>query len=601
MKRIVVIGGGHAGVEAAVAASSLGASVTLITPVVSRIALMSCNPSLGGIAKGTLVREIDSMGGVTAISADRTALQFRMLNMKKGPAVWGPRVQTDVQEYCREQRNQLTSAGVSVVEDTVISLTGPTDRIAGVRLKGGREIQADGFVLATGTFLGGILHRGQESWPGGRRGDISADALEKDIRRRMFHVKRFKTGTSPRIVRRSVDTSMLEEQKSSEMLFSFSLRSGIPVENTEKCWITRTTARTEGIVKDSLIHSPLYSGRITGKGPRYCPSFEDKVTKFPERTGHPLHLEPMGRGSRIMYLNGLSTSLPEEIQDKVVRSLPGFQGAEIAAYGYSVEYTCFDSTEYTGTLRLRKTENVYVAGQILGTSGYEEAAATGLLAGANAARRAMCLSEAEPDRMGSYLGVMVNDLVTTGAEEPYRLFSSRSENRLHLRLDNADRRLWKLGEALGTLKDHDRKFFSEREQDCEGMKTNMRNTRHGGSSVAEMARRPGTDAETLAPILGISSARERALLQSAIMDMKYEGYITRAERRQHALSRYHDVSLESVSDYFRVSSLSIEAAQALNRIRPATMGEAGGISAVRRADMEALMLHLMKRDVPRGT
>lgn len=587
--------------EAAVAAASIGAGVTLITPVASRIALMSCNPSLGGIAKGTLVREIDAMGGVTAISADRTALQFRMLNMKKGPAVWGPRVQTDVQEYCREQRDQLLSAGVSVVEDTVISLTGPTDRIAGVRLKSGREIQADGFVLATGTFLGGILHRGEDSWPGGRRGDISADALEKDIRGRMFHVKRFKTGTSPRIVRRSVDTSSLEEQKPSEMLFSFSLRSGIPVENKEKCWVTRTTARTEGIVKDSLRHSPLYSGRITGKGPRYCPSFEDKVTKFPERTGHPLHLEPMGRSSRIMYLNGLSTSLPQEIQDRVVRSLPGFRNAEIAAYGYSVEYTCFDTSEFTAALRLRKTENVYVAGQILGTSGYEEAAATGLLAGANAARRAMGLPETEPDRMESYLGVMVDDLVSTGAEEPYRLFSSRSENRLHLRLDNADRRSWRLGEALGTLKEPDRRFFSERERECEELKATMEKTRHGESSVAELSRRPGTDAENLAPILGISSDRGVALLRSAILDMKYQGYIARAERRQHALSRYNDVSLETISDYSRVSSLSTEAVEALNGKRPATMGEAGGIPAVRRSDMEALMLHLMKRDVPRGT
>lgn len=508
--------------EAAVAAASIGASVTLITPVASRIALMSCNPSLGGIAKGTLVREIDAMGGVTAISADRTTLQFRMLNMKKGPAVWGPRVQTDVQEYSREQRKQLLSAGVSVVEDTALSLTGPTERITGVRLKSGREILAEGFVLATGTFLGGILHRGEESWPGGRRGDISADALEKDIRRRMFHVKRFKTGTSPRIVRRSVDTSILEEQKPSEMRFSFSLRSGVPVENTEKCWVTRTTPVTEGIVKESLRHSPLYSGRITGKGPRYCPSFEDKVTKFPERTGHPLHLEPLGRSSRIMYLNGLSTSLPQEIQDRVVRSLPGFRNAEIAAYGYSVEYTCFDTSEFTGTLRLKKTENVYVAGQILGTSGYEEAAATGLLAGANAARRAMGLSEAQPDRMESYLGVMVDDLVSTGVEEPYRLFSSRSENRLHLRLDNADRRIWRLGEALGTLSGADRRFFSGRERECEQLKVTMEKTRHGESSAAELSRRPGTGAENLAPILGISSDRDMALLRSAILDMKYK-------------------------------------------------------------------------------
>ena len=329
--RIVVIGGGHAGVEAAVAAASRGAETVLITPDPGKIALMSCNPSIGGIAKGTLVKETDGLGGVIALSTDRAAIQFRMLNMKKGQAVWGPRVQADLGIYCLQQRRRLEEAGVIIHTGVVSSLVGPSEKIQGVLLQSGETVRADGLVIATGTFLRGILHRGSKSWPGGRRGDISANRLEKDLRERMFHVKRFKTGTSPRVLRKSVDTSVLEEQSTHEMGFRFSMLSEEPVKNREKCWVTRTTGETEEIVRQSLRHSPLYSGRITGKGPRYCPSFEDKVTKFPDRTGHPIHLEPMGIGSRIMYLNGLSTSLPEEIQERTVRSIRGFENAVIAA------------------------------------------------------------------------------------------------------------------------------------------------------------------------------------------------------------------------------------------------------------------------------
>lgn len=599
--RILVIGGGHAGVEAAVAAAANGAKVVLLTPSIRKIALMSCNPSLGGIAKGTLVREIDGLGGVAGFSADRTAIQFRMLNMKKGPAVWGPRVQTDVQRYCLEQLLRLREAGVEIVEGVAEAFQGPTELLSGVLLQDGSILKADGFVLAVGTFLRGMLHRGMRSWPGGRRGDISSESLEDDLRKRMFHVKRFKTGTSPRIVRSSINTSVLQEQSTNDMGFSFSWRSLEPVSNTEKCWVSRTTGKTESIVRESLEQSPLYSGRITGKGPRYCPSFEDKVTKFPERTGHPIHLEPMGSRSRIMYLNGLSTSLPEEIQERMVRSLPGFENAVIAAYGYSVEYTCFETGQFNRALRLVNSKNLYAAGQILGTSGYEEAAAAGLLAGANAARSAQGLDEAVPDRMESYLGVMVDDLVSTGAEEPYRLFSSRSENRLYLRQDNADRRMRKLGRSLGTLSNAREEHMESKILEYGNTLELLRKTRIKGETVESLCRRPEVTPEDVAKMLNTNPAISLETIRTAVLDAKYSGYIQRAGRKHRARERYMEVSLASIDDFMEVISLSIEAAEAMNSRRPESIGQAEKMSGVRQADIEALVLHLMRGDVSRGT
>ena len=598
---VVVVGGGHAGVEAAVAASSRGADTILITPDPGKIALMSCNPSIGGIAKGTLVKETDGLGGVIAVSTDRAAIQFRMLNMKKGQAVWGPRVQADVDIYCLEQRTRLLEAGVAILPGVVSSLVGPNEKIEGVLLQSGETVKGDSFVLAAGTFLRGILHRGSKSWPGGRRGDISADRLENDLRQRMFHVKRFKTGTSPRVLRNTINTTVLEEQSTHEMGFRFSMLSEEPVKNREKCWVTRTSGETEEIVRQSLRQSPLYSGRITGKGPRYCPSFEDKVTKFPDRTGHPIHLEPMGLDSRIMYLNGLSTSLPEEIQEKTVRSLRGFEKAVIAAYGYSVEYTCFETGQFTCSLRLKGTENLYAAGQILGTSGYEEAAAAGLLAGANAAGSAMGLEEQVPHRLNSYLGVMVDDLVHQGAEEPYRLFSSRSENRLYLRQDNADRRMYSLGRSLGTLSEKALSIQKHKDETYRRIREVMRTKRLQGNTVEELCRRPEVEAESVLGMLELGKSFDMDVLRSAIMDVKYSGYIKRSERKHRSRERYTSVSLGGIEDFSQVHSLSIEAAQTMNHKRPSNIGEAERISGVRQADIEAIVLFLMKRDVSRET
>ncbi|MEA3266012.1 MAG: FAD-dependent oxidoreductase, partial [Candidatus Fermentibacteria bacterium] len=349
--------------------------------------------------------------------------------------------------------------------------------------------------------------------------------------------------------------------------------------------------------------SALYSGRIHGRGPRYCPSFEDKVTKFPDRTGHPIHLEPMGLSSRIMYLNGLSTSMPEEIQEKIVRSLPGFRNAVISAYGYTVEYTCFETGEFDKTMRLRKTDNLYVSGQILGTSGYEEAAATGLLAGANAARRVLGMEQRVPGRMNSYLGVMVDDLVTRGTDEPYRLFSSRSENRLNLRQDNADRRVFSFAKELGTLSEKKKREFKIRENKYVKLKHELLSRRYQGKSIEEICKRPEVTPEDVSEIIGLNHANieDREVITTLVLDMKYEGYVKRAEKRHKLRKRYSNVSLANIKDYQGVGTVTIEAREALNRQRPETLADAEAIPAVRQADLDALVLFLMKNSVSRET
>ncbi len=385
------------------------------------------------------------------------------------------------------------------------------------------------------------------------------------------------------------------------MCFRFSTVSPACISSSEKCWVTRTTEKAEETVRNNLKDSPLYTGRITGKGPRYCPSFEDKVTRFPDRTGHPIHLEPMGRRSRVMYLNGLSTSLPEEIQEITVRSLEGFENAVIAAYGYSVEYSFLAKGEFSRTLRIRGTGNLYAAGQILGTSGYEEAAAAGLLAGANAAAAAMGEEEAVPDRMKSYLGVMIDDLVTRGAEEPYRLFSSRAENRLYLRQDNAEERLETLAEATGTRSPGRTRAYEEKKRVRETIRDAMLSIRVDGQTLEELSRRPEIQAEDIAAHMPQVGDEQKEILATEVLDAKYSGYIRRAERRHFSRERYREVSLLGIEDYSRVSSLSIEAVQALNGAKPVTIREAEGMAAVREADLEALILHLMKADVSRET
>lgn len=585
---VVVVGGGNAGVEAAVAASRHAGRVVLLTLCRSRIGELSCNPSIGGVAKGTLVREIAALGGVMPHSADGAGIQFRMLNVSKGPAVWGPRKQQDERMYRRLQGKALESAGVEVVEAEALSLAGPTESLVGVRTNRG-IIEADAVVLAVGTFLEGRLFRGRERWSGGRIGDASSDSLGEDLRRRMFHVKRFKTGTPPRLVASTVDTERMTPQHEDGPVYRFAPDRGRGPGARGRCWITATSGRTCEAARGGLGDSPLVSGRIEGRGPRYCPSFEDKVRRFPDRKRHRVYVEPMGIQSRLVYPSGISTSLSRETQMKMLATIPGLQRAEVARFGYAVEYGWMGRGEFDNCLGARGSRNLFFAGQICGTSGYEEAAALGLLAGANAGRLAAGLDPVAPRRSESYLGVMVDDLVRKGTTEPYRLFSSRSRNRMHLRQDNAPDRMAPLCRSLfGAVPEWIRNWRTAAAE-VDGI---LAGGSVDGVELKRLAKRPET---TYGDVVGACeelAAFPEEIAWSRILDCKYEGYIRRAEARGRRMESLEGFSLNGVKDYMVIELISIEARQALNRERPATLGEAARMPSVRHSDIEGLMIHI---------
>lgn len=589
---VIVVGGGHAGIEAALAANRLGCSVILISSKINRIGEMSCNPAIGGIAKGTIVREIDALDGAMAVSADTTKLHFRMLNRKKGPAVWGPRVQSDAAEYARTQQEYILKSGVEILEDEVTGLNGLTEKVEGVRCRKSNSIKGKAVVIAAGTFLKGRLFRGDEFWKGGRIGDISADSLEKDLVKRMFHVKRFKTGTPSRILRNTVNTEEMEIQESEKTDFTFSYEKRRIQHKEQECYITYTNKNTMDIAKNSLHLSPLMAGKIEGTGPRYCPSYEDKVVKFPERKSHKIYVEPMGYRSRYFYLNGLSSSLPRETQKKMVRSLPGFGSAEIADYGYAVEYSYFHFSEIDETLKLRRTKNVFVAGQICGTSGYEEAAGLGLIAGANAGSVSKNLEPKSLSRMVSYIGVMIDDIVSKGADEPYRMFSSRAENRLHLRQDNADRRLYNTGNRLGILSEEKKELLAGNKEEAERIRNIMDRETVEGVRLSKWCRRPGTSVQSVIGVANSLVDRDEKVLMSVLLDEKYSGYIERNLRRYESVRNLERINLRKITSYMEIEEICWEAREVLERNRPETLARAERIPGIRPTDLHGLMIYL---------
>jgi tRNA uridine 5-carboxymethylaminomethyl modification enzyme len=589
---VIVVGGGHAGIEAVLAAERMGCSVMLITAKYGRIGEMSCNPAIGGIAKGTLVREIDSLDGSMGKAADATRLHFRMLNRRKGPAVWGPRVQSDADAYAHFQRQNLAERGIVIIEDEVLALEGHTEKPEGIRCRKNGVIYGRTVVLAVGTFLRGRLFRGQNEWRGGRIGDITADNLEEDIRRRLFHVERFKTGTPARIVRTSVDTSDLIIQESEKTDFSFSMdRNALPIKH-EICYLTKTNRNTMMAAKEYMHLSPLLAGRIDGTGPRYCPSYEDKVVKFPEREQHNIYVEPMGKRSRMFYLNGLSSSLPAEAQEKMVRTLPGFKKAVIAVYGYAVEYSFINYTEITPALRLRRTENVFVAGQMCGTSGYEEAAAQGLIAGANAARAVKRVPQHTPSRSNSYLGVMIDDIVSKGTDEPYRLFSSRAENRLYIRQDNAGRRLYEFGRSLGVLSERKSLLLEAEMNEAAEIEKVLKKSIIDGCQAELWCRRPGAEAERLVELIPMLSSFRMDTIFSVMLDEKYSGYIKRSMKRDESRRRASSVNLSNIASYMEIKEICWEAREVLEKAKPRTLADAEKIPGIRPTDLEGLLLYL---------
>jgi tRNA uridine 5-carboxymethylaminomethyl modification enzyme len=624
---VVVIGGGHAGCEAALASARVGARTLLLTQNLEQLGAMSCNPAIGGIGKGHLVREIDALGGAMARAADRAGIQFRTLNASKGPAVRATRAQADRQLYKQAMRELLENQpNLTLFQQEVADLALEQDRVRGVVSLTGIRFEARAVVLTVGTFLGGRIHVGLDNYQGGRAGDPPSNALAQKLRACMPRTGRLKTGTPPRIDGRSVDYSRLERQPSDSPLpvFSFLGRADEHPRQVD-CHITHTNERTHEIIRSGLDRSPMYTGMIEGAGPRYCPSVEDKVQRFAERRSHQIFIEPEGLNTHEIYPNGISTSLPFDVQQQFVRSIAGFERAHITRPGYAIEYDYFDPRDLHASLETRSIRGLYFAGQINGTTGYEEAAAQGLLAGLNAARAVRGLDPWVPARSAAYLGVLVDDLITQGAAEPYRMFTSRAEHRLLLREDNADARLTPAGRELGLIDDRRWEFFERKQRAIEAELARFSACRIspgqiseawcarvlGGAPLArelsamELLRRPGVRYDDLLELIGdpdravreepADERIEEPLKLALEVRARYTGYIERAEGEIERARRNEHTALPSDLDYAQLAGLSNEVRQKLSEIRPATLGQAARVSGVTPAAVAILLVHLKKR------
>ena len=614
---VIVIGGGHAGTEAALASARVGANTLLLTQSIETIGQMSCNPAIGGIGKSHLVREIDALGGAMALATDRAGIQFRTLNSRKGPAVRATRAQADRVLY----RNAIRAAvencdNLAVFQQSVVDLDIDGDRVRGVLTQMGLRFEARRVVLTTGTFLGGRIHVGLRNQPGGRAGDAPSNVLAERLRALPLRVDRLKTGTPPRIDGRTVDFGVMEVQLSEEPRPTMSMLSTPDVHPPQvPCHITHTNARTHDIIRTGLDRSPMFTGVIEGVGPRYCPSIEDKVVRFADRSAHQVFVEPEGLETHELYPNGISTSLPFDVQLAAVRSIIGFERAHITRPGYAIEYDFFDPRDLKPSLETRCIEGLYFAGQINGTTGYEEAASQGLLAGLNAARAAAGLSAWCPERYEAYIGVLVDDLVTLGVTEPYRMFTSRAEYRLRLRQDNADQRLTEQGRALGLVDDARWSAYTAKKRELErgvavlaGVVAVPGNDlaraiveATGGSiekpaSLLEILKRPGIDAGVLVGVLeGQGIAVDEPVVSQLEIDAKYQGYLQRQDEEIARVRANEEVVLRPDFDYRGISGLSNELKDKLTARQPATIAQAARVPGVTPAALSLLLVHA-KRD-----
>lgn len=612
---VIVVGAGHAGCEAAHAAATMGSKVLLITMNMNTIAQMSCNPAMGGVAKGQIVREVDALGGMSGIISDKTMIQFRMLNRSKGPAMWSPRCQSDRMRFAEEWRLALErNLNVDFWQEMVSGLLVEDNKVVGVKTQLGIEFKAKSVVLTNGTFLNGLIHIGEKNFGGGRTAEGKATGITEQLVQLGFEAGRMKTGTPPRVDGRSLDYTKMEEQKGDENPSKFSYLDTPSLTEQRSCWITYTNHEVHDVLKTGFEKSPMFAGRIKGLGPRYCPSVEDKINRFADKDRHQIFVEPEGWNTVEVYVNGFSTSLPEDVQYAALKKIPGFENVRMFRPGYAIEYDFFPPTQLKQTLETKLIQNLFFAGQINGTTGYEEAACQGLMAGINAHQRAQDLPDFTLSRSEAYIGVLIDDLINKGTEEPYRMFTSRAEYRTLLRQDNADIRLTERGHSIGLASEERLNNVNNKKAKTVELIAGLKSLKikpeevnaklevigtsalREGTLVINLLKRPDIDMvklKTLTPeVEAYLSNYSDEILEQAEINVKYESYIEKEQVMVNKLLKFENLKIPVNFDYANLKAISNEGRQKLSRIRPATIGQASRISGVSPSDVSVLMLYM---------